>query len=286
MTSYYRVYYLFMKNIPYTDFGGKGEILLFVHANGFPPMCYKSLLDQWTPHYRVIGIHLRPLWEDSDFRSFRSWTTLSKDLLLFIKKQGWGKVYCVSHSLGGVVSIHAAYHEPTYFKHLILLEPVLFTRLIPTLTRLFPPRISRDIIPISRIALKRKAIWESKEEMFKTYREKKIFEKIEDKVLRQMVEGFLEKTPEGKFQLIYSRDWEAQIYSTVMYIVNKINKSTVPISIAKGAHTEVINNKTWIKLQNHIPQERLRTFENTSHLLPFESQEVLSLWVLQQLSAT
>ena len=275
-----------MNKIPYTDFGGKGDVLLFVHANGFPPTCYKHLIDYWTPHYHVIGIHQRPLWQNSDYKQLKSWSTLSEDLISFIHQNQLKDVKCVGHSLGGVISANAATVNADIFSHVILLEPVLFTRLIPFLARLFPPSFSKDLIPISKIALKRKDRWASHSDMFSTYRQKKIFEKIDDEVLHQMVQGFLIKSTEEEYSLIYSKNWEAQVYATIMYIQDKIKSSPVPISIAKGEFTDVISDKTWQSMFRHLKENNLKEFKDTTHLLPFEKPSELGNWVLDQLHTT
>ncbi len=47
--------------IPYLEFGGRGLPFHFLHANGYPPACYKPLIEQITAQYHCKGMLLRPL---------------------------------------------------------------------------------------------------------------------------------------------------------------------------------------------------------------------------------
>ena len=40
--------------IPYVDFGGKGPVLHFAHANGYPPRIYRKLLQPFTAHFHFV----------------------------------------------------------------------------------------------------------------------------------------------------------------------------------------------------------------------------------------
>ena len=41
--------------IPFTDFGGRGPEMHFLHANGYPPECYRPLLELLRDQHRLIG---------------------------------------------------------------------------------------------------------------------------------------------------------------------------------------------------------------------------------------
>ena len=73
--------------IPFVDFGGKGKTIHLAHANGFPPRAYQQLVDELIPHYHVIGMKAQPLWPDSKFNEFKSWTEGADDLITFLDQQ-------------------------------------------------------------------------------------------------------------------------------------------------------------------------------------------------------
>src|SRR5574340_598626 len=110
----------------YTDHGGTGERLHFLHANGYPPGCYREFLDCLRQDYHVFGMLLRPLWENSRPEEIDDWNPLSDDLAQFLDQQKCGPVIGVGHSIGAIVSLRLAIQQPERFRVLVLLDPVLF----------------------------------------------------------------------------------------------------------------------------------------------------------------
>ena len=70
--------------IPFFDLGGAGLPLHFLHANGYPPECYKPLLELLQTQYHVFGMLLRPLWPGSNPNDIQDWKPFSDDLLRFL----------------------------------------------------------------------------------------------------------------------------------------------------------------------------------------------------------
>src|SRR6266496_1175552 len=114
-------------NAPHFDLGGTGEPLHFLHANGYPPNCYKPLLELLQMQHHVFGMLLRPLWINSKLEEVNSWHIFSDDLLRFISDYESAPVISVGHSIGAIVTLRAALRDPSKFRALILIDPVLFT---------------------------------------------------------------------------------------------------------------------------------------------------------------
>src|SRR5512145_2706251 len=112
-----------MKNF---DIGSIGQPLHFLHANGYPPGCYKTFLDLLQTQYHVFGMLLRPLWENSKPEDISDWHIFSDDLLRFLEEKSPAPVIGVGHSIGAIVTLRAALRDPSKFRALILLDPVLF----------------------------------------------------------------------------------------------------------------------------------------------------------------
>ena len=113
-------------DIPHFDYGGEGAPLHFLHANGYPPDCYKPLFELLRTKYHLFGMMLRPLWDDSKIEDIDDWHPFSDDLLRFLTTGKLGPVIGVGHSIGGIVTLRAALRDPGKFRALILLDPVLF----------------------------------------------------------------------------------------------------------------------------------------------------------------
>jgi len=96
----------------FIDFDGSGQALHFLHANGYPPECYRPLLTGLSAHYHVFAMHQRPLWSDSQPGSINDWHPLTDDLLRFLDEQNPGPLIGVGHSVGGIVTLRAALRQP------------------------------------------------------------------------------------------------------------------------------------------------------------------------------
>ncbi len=100
-----------MNQIPSFDHGGEGVPLHFLHANGYPPDCYKPLLELLKTQYHVFGMKLRPLWDGSKPEDLEDWHPLSDDLLQFLASThaqrgeachwGWSFHWWDCHPAGG-----------------------------------------------------------------------------------------------------------------------------------------------------------------------------------------
>jgi hypothetical protein len=107
-------------NIPHFDYNSNGLPLHFLHANGYPPDCYKPLLELLRTQYQLFGMTLRPLWPDSKLEDINNWHPFSDDLLRFLSTKtgplsGWPSSSIVT----------AAALRDRQIRALILLDPVL-----------------------------------------------------------------------------------------------------------------------------------------------------------------
>ena len=102
------VFFVDIMKIPLIDFGGAGEELLFLHANGYPPDCYRPLLSRLAEKYHVTAMVQRPLWPESKPEDIDSWRPLTDDLLRFLDVLQTGPIACVGHSMGGLALLRAA----------------------------------------------------------------------------------------------------------------------------------------------------------------------------------
>ena len=234
-----------------------------------------------TKKYRVIGLCQRPLWPNSDPKKLKSWKQLADDLILFFDQQNLKQVIGVGHSLGAVVSAFAAMKRPDLFRRLILLEPVLLPQFFQWILTITPISIRQKIIPIAKIANKRRDQWPNREILFNGYRKKRIFRDLSDEAINDWIDHGTFKDPQGNLRLSFPKAWESRIYATVPYIIDDLIK--IPVHILRGEHTEVISTKIWKKLNYHLPSQNLWNLENASHLAPLEFPEKISKWIMDSI---
>ena len=260
-------------NIPHYDLGGNGSPLHFLHANGYPPGCYQSLLELLQTHYHVFGMLLRPLWINSNPSEIQDWKPLSDDLLQFLSSNS-DPVIGVGHSIGAIVTLRAALREPGKFCALVLIDPVLFVpsflvkwhavRRIGLGDRLHP------LIPGTK---KRRRTFDDLETVFRGYRGRRVFRYMSDENLWIFIEGMTRKTEDGTYELIYSPEWEAQIYRTGMHdfdLWRGLSKLEVPTLFVRGAETDTFLESAAKFVKRKQPKARVETLERATHLLPLE----------------
>jgi pimeloyl-ACP methyl ester carboxylesterase len=95
---------------------------------------------------------------------------------------------------------------------------------------------------------------------------------MSDESLRQYIEGITRKT-DSRYELIYSPEWEAQIYRTGMHdfdIWRELPNLKVPVLFIRGAETDTFLEKAARLVKRKQPKARVETLDKSTHLLPLE----------------
>jgi pimeloyl-ACP methyl ester carboxylesterase len=264
----------FRAQIPNFDLGGSGFPMHFLHANGYPPSCYKPLLELLHTRYHVFGMMLRPLWPHSNMQDLDNWHPLSLDLLKFLANRTSEPVIGIGHSIGGIVTLRAALRAADKFRALILVDPVLF---VPPI--LIGWRFARALGLGGRIhpkimgALNRRRTFDDLDTVFRGYRGRKVFRYLSDEGLWAYIHGITKEMPTGQFELVYSPDWEAHIYYTGLDdadLWHGLPELRIPTLILRGAETDTFLDKAAQLVRKKQPQVRIVTLERSTHLLPLE----------------
>ncbi len=59
----------------------QGPLLVFAHANGYPPQAYRTFLEPFLEDHQVFSLYLRSFWPDSDPQEMKDWRTFRDDYL-------------------------------------------------------------------------------------------------------------------------------------------------------------------------------------------------------------
>ena len=249
----------------HSDSAQTSEHLVFLHANGFPPGTYASLLNELVPLGRISTLEHRPLWQ-AKAPKFLDWEVYAEDAIATLRKQADRPVWLVGHSMGGAISLLIAHKAPELVKGIVALDPVTINS--PFLAwsrlafRLWPnkPRMIQG-------ALGRPHHFESHQTAFEFYRGKRAFAGIADKELMDYVTAAHASSDQG-VTLRFSGEWEACVYRSPPSLWSKLRKLTVPVHILGGKSSYVITPAV---------AERLRGYSNlqiemmdAGHLLPME----------------
>lgn len=258
----------------------KGPLLVFAHANGYPPESYRCFLEPFLSDYQVWQVYLRPFWPGSNPQEIQDWRVFRDDLISDIQElteQSNSKqpVIGVGHSLGAAALLMSSIQDQELFSQLVLMDPVIFPRWWGGFMRLLAPSgLIKRFHPLIQGTLKRKTWFESREAMFKNYRGKAVFKGLSDQVLMDYVEGLGKELISGGIGLRYSPAWEARIYETgglADWLIWK-NRECVfpPTMIIRGEDTYTLHDHVITPLVSKMVQGEFTTIQGTGHLLPLE----------------
>jgi pimeloyl-ACP methyl ester carboxylesterase len=270
------------------EYSRNGPLLLFTHANGYPPESYRTFLNPFLSDYQVKGFYLRPFWPEANPESVSDWRVFRDDYLLYLEKVDSEQnktepevnhargIIAVGHSVGAMTSLMAAIKRPEIFRALVLIEPVLFPPLVGLIMRMAAPfNMLRQVHPIIRRTLWRRVVFSSREEMFSNYRGKPIFSRLSDDVLRDYVSGLSSDTPDGSVILKYSPAWEMRIYETSGiadgYVWRNLPKIPCPVLILRGEESDILRARVVWMMEKLLSNGQAFTMPETGHLAPLEA---------------
>jgi pimeloyl-ACP methyl ester carboxylesterase len=260
-----------MNTFPSFDFGGSGLPLHFLHANGYPPACYKSLLELLKNEFHVFGMLLRPLWDETRPEEIDDWYAFSEDLRVFLSTCSAEPVIGVGHSIGAIVTLRAALKYPKKFRALVLFDPVLY---VPH--RLVEWRVRRakepDSHPLIQITQNRRRTFSSLDEAFTGFRGKSIFRYLSDEQLWIYTKGITRQAENG-YELIYSPEWESRIYFTSLQdfdIWNMLQSLRVPALFLRGEESDTFLEDAAGLVKQKQPNTKVEVVKKSTHIFPLE----------------
>jgi len=258
--------------IPYLELNdeGRGPLLVFSHANGYPPLSYQAMLEPLGECYHLIANLHRPLWlAPGEPETLQSWSQFANDLLALIEYTAREPVVHLGHSMGAAAGMLAAANRPERFRALVLIEPVVVPRRYLVLLRLFA-QLAPELIPMVRTTLNRTDRWSSRSESFAHFRSKRVFKKLSDQVLWDYVQHGTVEEPDGSVRLAYSKQWEARCYTLVHNVWQALNNIRIPTLAIRAGESATSFPKAWEKWQRLAPAHDFEIVEEAGHLLPFE----------------
>ena len=271
-------------SIPSLDFGS-GPGLVFLHANGYPPECYRPLLERLAKTYHVRAMIQRPLWPNSRPEDISDWAPLSDDLIRFLDENASSSppTVVLGHSMGGIAALRAVLRHPNRFQRLILLDPVLFPPYFILMWKMIVTlKLGNRLHPYISMALNRRREFDDLDLLFERYRRRPIFKYMEDDALRMYIDGITCPKEGGGHQLSYSPEWEARIYHTGVSrdieLWRALPTLKIPTLIIRGAETDTFWERTARKVVRTNPSIQVETIQKTTHLVPLEKpQEVADI---------
>ena len=281
MTLDRRFYDLDGGQISALHFGPKDEPikLVFLHANGFNAQSYRAILEQLPLHsvsldLRGHGFSTLPIPSGAlkNFDIFRD------DVLSFMERYIDGPVMIGGHSLGGAVSAMVCEASTEKIQAFIALDPPTMPSFMRGVVALPGMRgwFKRNF-SLAKKSGSRRSIFPDREFMYDHYKKKRSFEKFQEKMMRDYIEGGTRAHKDG-VELTCEPDWEARIYigsmgNNLFRAAKYLPPHRLYIQAIKGgASTPTARAKI-----SHIAgKENVIADRNIGHLFPLEDPDFVA----------
>jgi len=216
-----------------------------------------------TAPFSWLSLDLRGHGDSDLGDSPYEWNLLAGDVLGVL--DGLTGTVGVGHSCGGAALVLAEAACPGTFRHLVLIEPIIF----PTPAR-------RLYGPMSQIALKRRAVFESRD----TARERFAtgpFADWTEEALDAYLDGAFAETVDG-FELKCSPAVEADYYAEgsnhdTWDLAGSVD---IPVTIVAGERSDTHRDPYLLRLVSRFALPELIVMDDVGHLIPMEDPEGLA----------
>jgi len=263
------------------DWGGTGPVLHLAHANGFPPGCYRKLIEHLKPRYHVFTLRTRCLVPGSDPQAMRTWDDMADDLIDALRAQGVQGIVGVGHSMGGVATLLASAKAPALFRAVVALDPVLFTGARAWALRALTLLGLRSRVPPASLARRRRESWGAREEAARSYGKKPLFARFDPECFQDYITHGLTESPGGGFRLTIPKAWEARIFETSPRDVwQALGTVSVPTLVIRGGDSDTLTSEALERARLTVPDSHTEELPGTGHLFPLEQPELCAQRIL------
>ncbi len=269
-------------------------VLHLAPANGFPPAVYLPLLRRLS-RFRALSLPPRALWGADAVppKDRRGWAQAADDLLAGFVQHNIRDIVAVGHSFGGIISMLALLADPTRFRALIMLDPVLLPPALLARQAAAWGRGEAYQLPLAQGALRRRKRFASQQEAFARFRRKAIFADWTDEALWLYVQRGLRRRDGAGYALRWDTAWEAYYFATVYpHVWQDLPKLLAlapapPILIARAGKSDSFPRETLPLARSLLPSAEFIEMAGQGHLFPLAAPaataSVLNRWLLQHL---
>lgn len=245
---------------------GTGPGVLFVHANGF---CKELWRPVWRhlDGVRVLAVDQRGHGESEAGPAPFDWWDLGRDAAAWAVTLE-GPRLGVGHSSGGAALAMAEILHPGTFRHLFLIEPIVFPG----------PFARSEAHPLVEGALRRRAAFSSRAEARAAYHRRGPFARWVDAALDLYVEHGFRDGADGRRHLACDPATEAEFYRSAPAhgAWDRLGEIDIPVTIVVGEHSDSHPPDFAAALAGRFRSPTLVPYPGASHFLPMERPEVVA----------
>ena len=212
--------------------------LVFAHANGFPGLSYRSLLN---PLAEMFDLHpLDRLGHHPDYPVNHNWGNLVDELLSYLP-QSDKPLLGVGHSLGGTLMAMAADKQPERFCGVIMLDPPLMLGSDAWAMKAAKRFGFIDRIPPAGKTLGRRSVWPSREVMASSLGRRGLFKRFTPQALNDYIEAGTRLLDDGSAELTFDPSIEVEIFRHLPDHLSRLpQRLGVPLELVAGNESHLL----------------------------------------------
>ena len=263
----------------YTEWGGDAPPVVLLHATGFLARLWEPIAVQMSARFHVYALDARghgdsdkpPVAGDGGPTDGYGWEGLATDLQGFLDTLALARVPIVGHSSGAAGAIRLAARRPEYVAAAVLIEPTVFP---PMPVEGSDERKEQ----LASGAAKRRMVWDSREELIASYRQRRTFAGWREDVLRLFAEHGTFERQDGRIELKCPGEIEAELYRNSLSpdTWDLLPRVRCPTLVIRGEKTEPLLALVAEGVARRIPGARLATIAGGSHFVPMERPEAIA----------
>ncbi len=265
------------------DRRGRDDTLLLAHATGFHARCWDRVVAR-LPGRHVLAVDQRGHGR-SEGEPPVDWRMFGRDLAAVARAFDLRDAVGVGHSMGGHATVEAAAAEPSRFRRLVLIDPVIG----PPEAYVIGSRARFTDMP--HPTAKRRARWASPAEMEARFRDRPPFDAWDPAVLRDYCEYGLLPDPAGDgFVLACDPAFEADVYMGALEnagVYDSVAAVTVPVLVVRVMAPPTLRDMmdfryspTWPGLAAAFRNGREIHLPDATHFVPMEHPALVAEYIL------
>lgn len=274
------------------DWGGTGSPTLLCHPTGFHGMVWAPVAQRLVEAgRRVFSLDFRGHGDSEETpNGTYHWEGFAEDVLAVahhLEIAGDPDLLAVGHSKGAAAILLAEEREPGAFARIFCYEPIVFEGSELGLNSVAFSESARAIDPLnnplSRSAMRRRRIWDSRDQAFETYASKPPLSSLHSDALRAYVDHGFRDLPNGGVELKCNPAHEAAVYA--MGVMNGLwpllPSIEAPTVIACGGNSETITPAYAAAIVGRMPNAQLLSMPGLGHFGPMEDPAALAAAILR-----
>ncbi len=270
---------------------------LLTHGTGFVAATFNPLARQLVSDFCVYAYDRRGHGLSGKPECDYQLVDFAEDCQLFCQKMGFQSVYGIGHSAGATDLLIAESWQPGLFSKLFVMEPTIND---PTAKKLNGETAFAAIQGRIEQAKKRRAQFDSKQQVYALYKTKPLFQQWQDDILKAYIDYGFKALDDGSVSLQCDPGIEAEVltdifltFSNAEPLGNKqkpfsqIKNVKCPIAVSHSEHSGPQFRELARRACLHFPWAKSVAFKGIGHCVPQEdpmalAQEVIRFWQTEQ----